>query len=147
MGTFFSYSKLTLYTESCFELSESCEWLQALLKILSQYEKKQVRKVIFFTLQCVFSFLTFFYWTGGSVILKDRILLNILFLCFFLWTFFFLQELVVRVCFILGNLTSKSEKVRKVIFSDQSFMDVLVSVMQTYFNLELEVSSHDKIIF
>ncbi|XP_067050151.1 armadillo repeat-containing protein 2-like [Acropora muricata] len=82
-------SKLTLYTESCFELSESCEWLQALLKILSQYEKK--------------------------------------------------QELVVRVCFILGNLTSKSEKVRKAIFSDQSFMDVLVSVMQTYFNLELEV--------
>ena len=57
--------------------------------------------------------------------------------------FFFVQELVVRVCFILGNLTSKSEKVRKAIFSDQSFMDVLVSVMQTYFNLELEVSSHD----
>ena len=142
MGTFFSHSKLTLYTESCLELSESCEWLQALLKILSQYEKKQVRKGFFFTLQCVFSFLTFFYCKGGSVILKNRILLNILFLCFFLLTFF-LQELVVRVCFILGNLTSKSEKVRKAIFSDQSFMDVLVSVMQTYFNPELEVSSHD----
>lgn len=49
------------------------------------------------------------------------------------------QELVVRVCFILGNLTSKSEKVREAIFSDESFMEVLVSVMQTYFNLEMEV--------
>ena len=87
----------------------------------------------------MFSFLTFFYC---KFILKDRILLNILFLFLFV-NFFFVQELVVRVCFILGNLTSKSEKVRKAIFSDQSFMDVLVSVMQTYFNLELEVSSHD----
>lgn len=91
-------SKLTLYTESCFELSESCDWLEALRKILSQYKKK--------------------------------------------------QELVVRVCFILGNLTSKSDRVRKAIYLDDSFMDVLVSVMQTYFNLELEVlrngSSHEE---
>lgn len=50
-----------------------------------------------------------------------------------------LQELVVRICFILGNLTSKSEKVREFIFSDESFMEVLVSVMQTYFNMEMEV--------
>lgn len=82
-------SKLTLYTESCIELSESCTWLQALRKILSNYEKK--------------------------------------------------QELVVRICFILGNLTSKSEKVREFIFSDESFMEVLVSVMQTYFNMEMEM--------
>jgi len=82
-------SKLTLYTECCSELSDSCTWLQALRKILSDYEKK--------------------------------------------------QELVVRVCFILGNLTSKSEKVREAIFFDKSFMEVLVSVMQTYFNLEMEV--------
>ena len=46
---------------------------------------------------------------------------------------------MVRVCFILGNLTSKSEKVRETIFFDESFMAVLLSVMQTYFNLELEV--------
>ena len=46
---------------------------------------------------------------------------------------------MVRVCFILGNLTSKSEKVREMIFFDESFMAVLLSVMQTYFNLELEV--------
>lgn len=46
---------------------------------------------------------------------------------------------MVRVCFILGNLTSKSEKVREAIFFDESFMAVLLSVMQTYFNLELEV--------
>lgn len=49
------------------------------------------------------------------------------------------QELVVRVCFILGNLTSKSEKVREAIFFDEAFMAVLLSVMQSYFNLELEV--------
>ncbi|XP_020605577.1 armadillo repeat-containing protein 2-like [Orbicella faveolata] len=49
------------------------------------------------------------------------------------------QELVVRVCFILGNLTSKSEKVRETIFFDESFMAVLLSVMQSYFNTELEV--------
>ena len=47
---------------------------------------------------------------------------------------------MVRVCFILGNLTSKSETVREAIFSDESFMEVLVSVMQTYFNMEMEVS-------
>lgn len=82
-------SKLTLYTECCSELSESCTWLQALKKILSDYEKK--------------------------------------------------QELVVRVCFILGNLTSKSENVRHAIFFDESFMEVILSVMQTYFNLEMEV--------
>ena len=50
-----------------------------------------------------------------------------------------LQELVVRVCFILGNLTSKSEKVREAIFFDEAFIAVLLSVMQSYFNLELEV--------
>ena len=49
---------------------------------------------------------------------------------------------MVRVCFILGNLTSKSDRVRKAIYLDDSFMDVLVSVMQTYFNLELEVCCH-----
>ena len=38
----FYFSKLTLYTECCIELSESCTWLQALRKILSDYEKKQV---------------------------------------------------------------------------------------------------------
>ena len=46
---------------------------------------------------------------------------------------------MVRVCFILGNLTSKSEKVRETIFFDESFMAVLLSVMQSYFNTELEV--------
>ncbi|KAL9969241.1 hypothetical protein ACROYT_G021436 [Oculina patagonica] len=84
-------SKLTLYTECCSELldSDSFTWLQALCKILSEYEKK--------------------------------------------------QELVVRGCFILGNLTSKSEKVREAFFLDESFMAVLLSVMQTYFNMEMEV--------
>ena len=38
----FYFSKLTLYTECCIELSESCTWLQALRKILSDYKKKQV---------------------------------------------------------------------------------------------------------
>ena len=38
------HSKLTLYTECCSELldSDTCTWLQALSKILSGYEKKQV---------------------------------------------------------------------------------------------------------
>ena len=38
------HSKLTLYTECCGELldSDTCTWLQALSKILSGYEKKQV---------------------------------------------------------------------------------------------------------
>lgn len=51
----------------------------------------------------------------------------------------FLQELVVRVCFILGNLASKSEDVRDAIFFDDSFLEVILSVMQTYFNFEMEV--------
>ena len=50
-----------------------------------------------------------------------------------------LQELVVRVCFILGNLASKSEDVRDAIFFDDSFLEVILSVMQTYFNFEMEV--------
>lgn len=38
------HSKLTLYTDCCSELldNESCTWLKALCKILSDYEKKQV---------------------------------------------------------------------------------------------------------
>ena len=41
---FYCHSKLTLYTECCSELldSDTCTWLQALSKILSGYEKKQV---------------------------------------------------------------------------------------------------------
>ena len=50
-----------------------------------------------------------------------------------------MQELVVRVCFILGNLASKSEDVRDAIFFDDSFLEVILSVMQTYFNFEMEV--------
>ena len=53
--------------------------------------------------------------------------------------FYYLQELVVRVCFILGNLASKSEDVRDAIFFDDSFLEVILSVMQTYFNFEMEV--------
>ena len=53
--------------------------------------------------------------------------------------FIILQELVVRVCFILGNLASKSEDVRDAIFFDDSFLEVILSVMQTYFNFEMEV--------
>ena len=52
-----------------------------------------------------------------------------------------MQELVVRVCFILGNLASKSEDVRDAIFFDDSFLEVILSVMQTYFNFEMEVRS------
>ena len=46
---------------------------------------------------------------------------------------------MVRVCFILGNLASKSEDVRDAIFFDDSFLEVILSVMQTYFNFEMEV--------
>ena len=41
---FFNHSKLTLYTDCCSELVESCSWLQALCKILAGYEMKQVRR-------------------------------------------------------------------------------------------------------
>lgn len=57
----------------------------------------------------------------------------------FVFFFYYLQELVVRVCFILGNLASKSEDVRDAIFFDDSFLEVILSVMQTYFNFEMEV--------
>lgn len=71
LGTFFSHSKLTLYTESCFELSESCEWLQALLKILSQYEKKQVRKINFLQYNVCFLVWPFFLLYVWKCHLKD----------------------------------------------------------------------------
>ena len=44
---YFIYSKLTLYTECCSELVDSIAWLPALSKILSAYEKKQVKGSLF----------------------------------------------------------------------------------------------------
>ena len=45
-----------------------------------------------------------------------------------------------RVCFILGNLTAKNDEARYKLFFTSKAMDTLLSVMQTYFDLEMDVS-------
>ena len=45
-----------------------------------------------------------------------------------------------RVCFILGNLTAKNDEARYELFFTSKAMDTLLSVMQTYFDLEMDVS-------
>ena len=47
---------------------------------------------------------------------------------------------MVRVCFILGNLTAKSEVARLQLYFTCKAMDTLLALMQTYFNLEVRFS-------
>uniref|UniRef100_A0A8C8S6F6 Armadillo repeat containing 2 n=1 Tax=Pelusios castaneus TaxID=367368 RepID=A0A8C8S6F6_9SAUR len=47
------------------------------------------------------------------------------------------QDLVVRVVFILGNLTAKNNQAREQFFKEKGSTDILVSLFQTYSELDL----------
>ena len=51
----------------------------------------------------------------------------------------FWQDLVVRVCFILGNLTAKNDSSRKLLFDQPDALDTLLMVLKSYFEMDLKV--------
>lgn len=53
--------------------------------------------------------------------------------CFFI----LLQDLVIRVIFILGNLTAKSDQSRERVFKEKGSVNTLTSLFQTYYELDL----------
>ncbi|EDO32819.1 predicted protein, partial [Nematostella vectensis] len=52
--------------------------------------------------------------------------------------------IVVRVCFILGNLTSKSDEARSQLFNTKGCLSTLLSILVAYFSLDAKVSNKDK---
>ena len=49
------------------------------------------------------------------------------------------QDLVVRIAFILGNLTAKSDLSRMLLFQQHKSLDILVSVFKAYYELDVKV--------
>ena len=53
-----------------------------------------------------------------------------------------LQDLVVRLCFVLGNLTAKNEQARLRLFEENEGLDTLLAVLKTYDELDAQVINH-----
>ncbi|XP_031553121.1 armadillo repeat-containing protein 2-like [Actinia tenebrosa] len=51
------------------------------------------------------------------------------------------QEVVVRICFILGNLTAKNDEARSQLFNTKSCMMILLSLMKMYSSMEQSIKS------
>ncbi|NXX36139.1 ARMC2 protein, partial [Nicator chloris] len=56
------------------------------------------------------------------------------------------QDLVIRIIFILGNLTAKNDQSRAQIFKEKESVNTLISLFQTYYELDLNAPSwhHDR---
>ena len=59
----------------------------------------------------------------------------ILFVSFFV----FIQDLVVRLCFVLGNVTAQNELARQRLFEEKAGVDTLLNVLNTYNQLDAQV--------
>ncbi|PVD28492.1 hypothetical protein C0Q70_11080 [Pomacea canaliculata] len=46
------------------------------------------------------------------------------------------EDLVVRLCFVLGNLTAKNEQARQRLFQEKDALDVLLNVLRTYNDMD-----------
>lgn len=59
---------------------------------------------------------------------------------------FMLQDLVVRIIFILGNLTAKNNQSREQFFQEKESVNTLISLFQTYYELDLNAPTwhHDR---
>lgn len=48
-----------------------------------------------------------------------------------------MQDLVIRILFILGNLTAKNDQAREQFFQEKGSINTLISLFQTYHELDL----------
>ncbi|XP_067674681.1 armadillo repeat-containing protein 2-like isoform X1 [Haliotis asinina] len=51
------------------------------------------------------------------------------------------EDVVVRVCFVLGNITAKNDDARKRLFQEPNAMSTLLSVLKTFHNMESQKRS------
>ena len=58
--------------------------------------------------------------------------------CFLVY--FGLQDLIVRLCFVLGNLTIKNDSARLKLFQEIDSIETLLNILKTYCQLDKEVS-------
>lgn len=60
--------------------------------------------------------------------------------------FIVLQDLVIRIIFILGNLTAKNDQSREQFFQEKESVNTLISLFQTYYELDLNAPTghHDR---
>ncbi|XP_052807595.1 armadillo repeat-containing protein 2-like isoform X2 [Mya arenaria] len=52
------------------------------------------------------------------------------------------QDIVVRVCFILGNMTAKNDEARVCLYQESKSLEIVLSVLKSY--LEADYKSHSK---
>lgn len=57
-----------------------------------------------------------------------------------------MQDLVIRILFVLGNLTAKNNEAREQFFKEKGSVNTLVSLFQTYLELDLNAKEryHDR---
>ena len=51
-----------------------------------------------------------------------------------------MQDLVVRVAFILGNVTARDESSRQSLISHENHLNIILDVLHYYFDADLKVS-------
>ncbi|NXW85870.1 ARMC2 protein, partial [Alopecoenas beccarii] len=54
------------------------------------------------------------------------------------------QDLVIRIIFILGNLTEKNNQAREQFFKERGSVNTLISLFQTYHELDLDAQKSDR---
>ena len=52
------------------------------------------------------------------------------------------QDLVVRVCFVLGNITAKKDSARKLLYDQPRAMETLMALLKYYMELDLKVQAY-----
>lgn len=55
--------------------------------------------------------------------------------------FILLQDLVIRIIFILGNLTARNDQSREQFFKEKESISTLTSLFQTYYELDLNAQT------
>ena len=52
---------------------------------------------------------------------------------------FLKQDITVRICFILGNMTAKNDDARERLYQEAKSLDVILTVLKTYLELDIKV--------
>ncbi|KAF4804748.1 Armadillo repeat-containing protein 2 [Turdus rufiventris] len=110
-------SKLSTYNDFCAALADCSRCYVLFLALLNKYQKQQVSASPADKQLKV----------DGSHVLEEI-------LCYFTYT---VKDLVIRVIFILGNLTAKSDQSREQVFKEKGSVNTLTSLFQTYYELDM----------
>ncbi|XP_064364928.1 armadillo repeat-containing protein 2 isoform X2 [Dromaius novaehollandiae] len=139
------FSKLSSYNDFCTALADCSRCYILFLALLNKHRKKQV--VYEHVEQDRSQHRTLeLHWSCSSIARTNNLLFSCLVIITYTRTFplmarllYFIKilDLVVRIVFILGNLTAKNNQAREQFFEEKGSVNTLITLFQTYHKLDL----------